>query len=291
MPKLVWDQVGEHFYETGVDHGVLYIPDATGAYATGVAWNGLTTVTESPTGAEGTAQYADNIKYLNLFSYEEFGGTVEAFTYPDEFAEFDGYAVPADGVFIGQQPRKPFGLCYRTRLGNDIEAAQYGYKLHMVYGAMASPSEKAYATINDSPEAIAFSWAITTTPVAVTGFAPTSLVVVDCTTVDPTTLQTLLDALYGDDSSGIAHLPMPDEIITMLGATTGPATGATAGTPGTWTPSGSTPPANAAGATSASIVASPSSAWTTGQYVQGSTAGSGGQMYWNGTAWTSGMAP
>jgi len=216
MPVLVWDQVGERTYETGVDHGVLYIPDATGVYAEGVSWNGLTTVTESPTGAESNAQYADNIKYLNLISAEEFGATLEAFTYPDEFAQFDGLAVPEDGVVVGQQPRKPFGLSYRTRLGNDVEGDQYGYKLHLVYGAVASPSEKAYNTINDSPEAIAFSWAISTTPVPVTGYSPTALIVVDSSVVDPAKLTLLEAELYGDGTTGVANLPMPDEVITLL---------------------------------------------------------------------------
>ena len=216
MPVLVWDQVGERTYETGVDHGVLYIPNASGVYAEGVSWNGLTTVTESPTGAESNAQYADNIKYLNLISAEEFGATLEAFTYPDEFAQFDGLAVPEDGVVVGQQPRKPFGLSYRTRLGNDVEGDQYGYKLHLVYGAIASPSEKAYNTINDSPEAIAFSWAISTTPVPVTDMSPTSLIVVDSSVVDPAKLTALETELYGDATAGTANLPMPDEVIALL---------------------------------------------------------------------------
>ena len=214
MPALVWDQVGERFYETGVDHGVLYVPDVNGDYTEGVAWNGLTSVSESPTGAESTAQYADNIKYLNLISAEEFGATIEAFTYPDEFAPFDGLAVPEPGVVVGQQPRKMFGLSYRTRLGNDIEGDEHGYKLHLVYGCVASPSEKAYNTINDSPEAITFSWEISTTPVPVTGLKPTSLIVVDSTVVDPTKLTALEDALYG--TTVAASLPMPDEVIAMF---------------------------------------------------------------------------
>ena len=216
MPVLVWDQVGERTYETGVDHGVLYIPDAAGVYAEGVAWNGLTTVTESPTGAESNAQYADNIKYLNLISAEEFGATLEAFTYPDEFAQFDGLGVPEDGVVVGQQPRKPFGLSYRTRLGNDVEGDSYGYKLHLVYGAVASPSEKAYNTINDSPEAITFSWAISTTPAPVTGMSPTSLLVIDSSVVDPAKLVLLETELYGDATLGVANLPTPDEVIALL---------------------------------------------------------------------------
>jgi hypothetical protein len=216
MPVLEWDKTGERFYETGVDHGVLYIPDVAGVYATGVAWNGLTTVTETPSGAEATPTYADNIKYLNLISLEQFGGTIEAYTYPDEFCQFDGLATPEDGVVLGQQPRKIFGLSYRTRLGNDTEAEQHGYKLHLVYGCYAAPSEKAYNTINDSPEAITFSWAITTTPVAVTGYKPTALVVVDSSVVDPAGLTALESALYGDGTTGVAHLPTPDAVIAMF---------------------------------------------------------------------------
>jgi hypothetical protein len=216
MPELVWDQVGERFYETGVDHGVLYIPDASGVYTTGVAWNGLTTVTESPTGAEANAQYADNIKYLNLISAEEFGATLEAFTFPEEFAQFDGLVVPSAGVYVGQQARKIFGLSYRTKHGNDVEGEDFGYKLHLVYGCNATPSEKAYNTINDSPEAIAFSWTISTTPAPVTGHKPTALIVVDSVNADPTALTTLETALYGDDTTGIAHLPTPDAVIAMF---------------------------------------------------------------------------
>lgn len=217
MPVLVWDQTGERLYETGVDHGVLYIPSAAGVYDTGVAWNGLTTVTETPSGAESNAQYADNIKYLNLISAEEFGATLEAFTYPPEFNEFDGLAVPAgDGLTIGQQPRKIFGLSYRTKVGNDVEGDSHGYKLHLVYGCSASPSERAYNTINDSPEAITFSWDITTTPAPVTGYSPTSLIVVDSTVADPTALTSLEAALYGDATIGVAHLPTPDEVIAMF---------------------------------------------------------------------------
>ena len=217
MPALVWDLVGDRYYETGVDHGVLYIPDAAGVYAEGVAWNGLVSVTESPTGAEATAQYADNIKYLNLISVEEFGATIEAFTYPPEWAQFDGLAVPTEGVFVGQQPRKMFGLSYRTRVGNDIEGDSYGYKLHLVYGAQAAPSEKAYNTINDSPEAITFSWEISTTPVPVTDLAPTSLIVIDSGLVDPAALTALEAELYGGVAA--ANLPSPDEVIAMFPAT------------------------------------------------------------------------
>jgi hypothetical protein len=215
MVALAWDLVGDRFYETGVDHGVLYTPDATGVYATGVAWNGLTSVSETPTGAESTAQYADNIKYLNLISVEEFGATLEAFTYPEEWAEFDGLGVPEPGVFVGQQPRKVFGLSYRTRVGNDLEGDAYGYKLHLVYGCQASPSEKAYNTINDSPEAITFSWEISTTPVPVTGFNPTSLIVIDSGIVAPADLALLEAELYGGAATE-ANLPTPDEVIAMF---------------------------------------------------------------------------
>jgi hypothetical protein len=215
MPALVWDVVGDRFYETGVDHGVLYIPDATGVYATGVAWNGLTTVTESPSGAEATAQYADNIKYLNLISAEEFGATIEAFTYPEEWAQFDGLATPDPGVFVGQQSRKMFGLSYRTRVGNDIEGDDFAYKLHLVYGCIASPSEKAYNTINDSPEAITFSWEVTTTPVPVTGYKPTSLIVIDSGIADATGLAALESQLYGDVVE-TANLPLPDDVLALF---------------------------------------------------------------------------
>ncbi|MET0786339.1 MAG: hypothetical protein ABWY25_06495 [Paenisporosarcina sp.] len=289
MPALVWDQVGDRFYETGIDHGVLYIPDAQGIYSSGVAWNGLTSVSETPSGAEPNAQYADNIKYLNLISVEEFGATLEAFTYPEEFAEFDGLGVPSQGVFVGQQPRKTFGLSYRTRVGNDLEGDQYGYKLHLVYGCIASPSEKAYNTINDSPEAITFSWTISTTPVPVTGFKPTALIVVDSGIVDAGALASLEALLYGDTLA--AALPLPDEVIAIFGGGGGAdATGATAGIPVTWTPGGSTAPSNAADANTKSVTASPNTAWTTGQYVQGTTAGASGEMYWSGSTWTSGRA-
>jgi hypothetical protein len=220
MAPLTWDQVGERFFETGVDRGVLYLPDpVSGDYDTGVAWNGLTTVTESPGGADSNPQYADNIKYLNLISAEEFGGTIEAFTYPDEFMECDGTAVPTPGVAVGQQGRRPFGLCYRTRLGNDLEGTDHGYRLHLVYGAQAAPSEKAYGTINDSPEAIAFSWDISTTPVPVAGtnLKPTALIVIDSTDVAPAALAALELALYGGPDAGDdPRLPHPDEVITMV---------------------------------------------------------------------------
>jgi len=284
MPALVWDQTGERFYETGVDHGVLYIPDETGVYNEGVAWNGLTSVTESPTGAEANAQFADNIKYLNLISAEEFGGTIEAFTYPDEFQQFDGLAVPTPGLVVGQQPRKTFGLSYRTRVGNDLEGDEYGYKLHLLYGCIASPSEKAYNTINDSPEAITFSWALSTTPAPVTGYKPTSLIVVDSSVVDAGALATLEAMLYGDTLT--ASLPTPDEVIEIFG-TGGTATGATAGTPGTFTPGGSAAPANFTALQASGITASPATAWTTGQYV---ALGDASHAHWDSAAWVAGPA-
>lgn len=215
MSKLVWDKTGERFYETGVKNGVLYPQAEGGTYPKGVPWNGLTAVTESPSGAEATPLYADDIKYLNLMSAEEFGATIEAYTYPDEFAECDGSASLAKGVSIGQQKRKTFGLAYKTVLGNDVDNNDYGYKLHIIYGATASPSEKAYATINDSPEAITFSWEVTTTPVNVTGFKPTSSIVIDSTKANPTKLAALEAKLFGDDSNE-AMLPLPDEIATLM---------------------------------------------------------------------------
>lgn len=224
--KLVWDKTGEHFYETGVKNGVLYPMSASGTYPKGVSWNGLTAITESPSGAEATALYADDIKYLNLMSNEEFGATVEAYTYPDEFAECDGSASLTEGVYIGQQARKTFGLCYRTTLGNDAKGNDYGYKLHIIYGAMASPSEKAYSTINDSPDAITFSWELSTTPVAVANFKPTASLTIDSTKVDHAKLTALEEILYGKDGTGEDHttgavdprLPLPDEIATLMKA-------------------------------------------------------------------------
>ena len=216
MAKLVWDQTGERLYETGVKHGVLYIKN-NGKYEGGVAWNGLTAVTESPSGAEATPLYADDIKYLNLISNEEFGATVEAYTYPDEFAECDGSASIATGVYFGPRNRKPFGLCYTTVLGNDEETNNYGYKLHLIYGAVASPSEKGYATINDSPEAITFSWEINTTPENVTGFKPTASIVIDSTKADKAKLTALEAILYGSESEP-PRLPLPDEIATLMTA-------------------------------------------------------------------------
>lgn len=220
MAKLVWDKTGEHLYETGVDHGVLYFPDQTGAYKNGVAWNGLISVSESPSGAEATGQYADNIKYLNLISAEEFGATIEAYTYPEEFEACNGNKelVDASGVYIGQQARSVFGFCYRTMIGNDTDGQDHGYKLHLVYGCQVSPSEKAYQTINDSPEALTFSWELSTTPVNVTGKKPTALLVIDSTKVDSTKLAKIEAKLYGDESSTGAVLPTPDEIAGILSA-------------------------------------------------------------------------
>lgn len=219
MAAIVWDKSGERTYETGIDHGVLYLYNKeTHAYDNGVAWNGLTAVTESPSGAEASAQYADNIKYLNMVSAEEFSATIEAFVYPDEFSECDGTAEVIPGVKIGQQNRNTFGLAYRTVFGNDTDANDYGYKLHLIYGALAAPSEKAYATINDSPEAISFSWEVSTTPVNVSGLKPTSLLVIDSTKVNKTKLQALEKVLYGsaDKTGANPRLPMPDEVVNML---------------------------------------------------------------------------
>lgn len=214
---LSWDGVGEKLYESGVDHGVLYLPNASGVYDTGFAWNGLVSVTESPTGAEPNKQYADNIVYLNLLSAEEFGGTIEAFTYPDEFGVCDGSVEPEPGVLVGQQARKSFGLAFRTKIGNDVDGADHGYKIHLVYGALVSPSEKAYTTINESPEAITLSWEFTTTPAPVTGYRPTSLIVIDSTKVDPADLAALEAILYGDTTGPVQpKLPTPDEVITLL---------------------------------------------------------------------------
>ena len=215
MAKIKWDETGEKIYETGVKNGVLYLPNETGEYVKGVAWNGLTAVTESPSGAESTPLYADDIKYVELFSAEEFGATLECYTYPDEFAECDGSAEVTPGVIIGQQNRKTFGLCYRTTLGNDVKGNEFGYKLHLIYGAKASPSEKSYSTINDSPEAITFSYEITTTPVNVTGHKPTASLTINSTKVEPTKLQALEALLYGGDSTE-AKLPLPDEVINLL---------------------------------------------------------------------------
>lgn len=218
MAKLVWDAVGERAFETGVDHGVLYLPDAGGAYVSGVAWNGLTTVTEKPSGAAPNAQYADNMKYLNLVSSEEFAADIEAFTYPDEFAQFDGLALPTPGIAVGQQSRRSFGLCYRTLLGDDVNGDEAGHKLHLVYGCSAAPSQKAYQSINNSPAAIKFVWALTTTPVAVPNLKPSSVITVDSTKVNATTLAALERILYGDVGVDPA-LPLPGTIISMFSGT------------------------------------------------------------------------
>lgn len=223
MSRLAWDKVGERFFETGIDRGVLYIPDSAGVYGTGVSWNGLTAVTETPSGAESNKQYADNIVYLNLISAEEFGATIEAFTYPVEFAQFDGAVVlgATKGLTLGQQNRRVFGLSYRTRIGNDLTGTDHGYKLHLVYGCQASPSERNYATINDSPEALAFSWELTTTPAAAAGYKPVSLITVDSTKVAAADLTKLENALWGTDAAGttaatLPRLPLPAEVISMF---------------------------------------------------------------------------
>lgn len=215
MAKIVWDESGKRFYETGVKNGVLYVQDESGNYPKGVAWNGLTAVTESPSGAEATELYADDMKYLEIRSAETFGATIEAYTYPEEFEVCDGSAAIAKGVNAGQQDRKPFGLCYRTVVGNDVQGNALGYKLHLIYGAVASPSEKAYSTINDSPEAITFSWEVTTTPVNLDGFKPTACITIDSTKVESTKLAELEKKLFGDTSTE-AQLPLPNEIKQMF---------------------------------------------------------------------------
>lgn len=215
MAEIKWDQVGERKYETGVDHGVLYLPNSSGEYVDGVAWNGLVSVTQSPSGAEATAQYADNIKYLNLVSAEEYGATIEAFTYPDEFAQCDGTAQLAPGVLIGQQSRKTFGMSFRTLVGNDVDGTDHGYKLNLMYGALAAPTEKAYTTVNDSPEAITFSWEVTTTPVEVPGFKPTALLTIDSTQVPSAQLKALEDILYGTAGTD-PRMPLPAEVMSIF---------------------------------------------------------------------------
>lgn len=217
MAKLKWDQTGEKLYETGTDRGVLFPMGDAGTYENGVAWNGLTAVNQSPSGAEPTPLYADNIKYLELMSNENFGFSIEAYTYPDEFAACNGEAELATGVSIGQQARKAFGMTYRSIIGNDVKNNEYGYKIHLIYGAKAAPSEKAYATVNDSPEAMTLSWECTTTPVEVEGFKPTAYVCIDSTKVDSTKLKALEDKLYGTESEEAA-LPMPAELVTMFAA-------------------------------------------------------------------------
>lgn len=213
--KLAWDETGKRYYETGVKMGVLYNKGADGTYTKGVAWNGLITITESPSGAENTSIYADDIEYLSLTSAEKCGLTIEAFTYPDEFGECDGSAEVAEGVFIAQQTRKGFGLCYRTVLGNDTEYNDYGYKLHLVYGCKAAPSEKAHNTINESPDTITFSWEVSTTPIPVAGRKPSALITIDSTKVNAAKLKALEDILYGTEANE-PRLPLPDEVITLL---------------------------------------------------------------------------
>lgn len=219
---LAWDQTGERYYETGVDRGVLFLLDSGGTYSNGVAWNGLTTVSENPTGGEPTALYADNIKYLNLMSAEEYEGSIEAYTYPDEFTECDGSAAIADGVYVGQQTRKTFGLAYRTKIGNDVAGQDLGYKIHLVYGCLASPSEKSYETINDDPDAIQFSWDITTTPVSVSGGKPTATVVIDSTKVDADDLAAFEAVIYGTGGTNGTDpsLPLPDAVAEYFGGGT-----------------------------------------------------------------------
>lgn len=224
MSRLVWDAVGERFYETGVSNAVLFPMGVGGVYDAGVPWNGITAINESPSGAEASPLYADNIKYLNLISTEEFGASVEAYTYPDEFAECDGSAELAQGVRIGQQTRKQFGLCYKTAKGNDVDGTDHGYILHIIYGCQAAPSEKGYSTINDSPDAITFSWEISTTPVNVTGKKPTASLTIDSTQADPTKLKALEDILYGTNAgpegtpeATVSRLPLPNEIATLMG--------------------------------------------------------------------------
>lgn len=216
MTKLNWDVQGERYYETGVSKGVLY-PFKEGKYSKGVAWNGLTAVNESPSGAEPTPLYADNIKYLNLLSNEEFAATVEAYTYPDEFAECDGSAELATGVSVGQQKRIPFGMSYVTKIGNDTDGQDYGYKIHLIYGALAKPSQKNYATINDNPEAITFSWELSTTPVAVPNLKPTACITIDSTKVGSDKLKKIEDKLYGTESEE-ATLPTPTELAALIAA-------------------------------------------------------------------------
>lgn len=215
MARLVFDEVGARFFETGVKNGVIYLQEDDGSYGNGVPWNGLTGVTESPSGGEATPLYADDIKYVTLRSAEEFNATVEAYTYPTEFEQCDGSAALAEGVTIGQQARRAFGLCYRTAVGNDIQGQDLGYKIHIIYGCTVAPSEKSYTTINDSPEAITFSWELSSTPAPVTGYNPTSTVVIDSTKVDSSKLSAIEDVLYGTTDKE-ATLPTPDELIELL---------------------------------------------------------------------------
>lgn len=218
MPRLEWDKVGERLYETGVDQGVLYVQDETGAYPEGVAWSGLRSVSESPSGAEPSPLYADNIKYLNLLSTEEFAATIGAYYSPEEFDACDGTATLAEGVTIGQQKRKTFGLCYRTKIGNDIDGDEHGYKIKIIYGALAKPSQKEYQTVNNDPSAIELSWEVSTTPVKVTGMKPTATLEIDSTKIESAKLKALEDVLYGTGENK-ARLPLPDEIKTLVGVT------------------------------------------------------------------------
>ena len=215
MAKLVWNEAGKRLYETGVDRGVLYVSNGSGGYKKGVVWNGLVSVNESPSGAEATPLYAGNVKYVELMSNEEFGASIEAYTYPEEFEQCDGSAELADGITIGQQPRKSFGLCYRTKIGNDTAGDEHGYKIHLIYGAKAAPTEKSYTTINDSPEAITFSWEITTTPIEVAGHKPTATLTIDSTKVKPDKLEAIEKKLYGDTATE-ATLPTPAEILALI---------------------------------------------------------------------------
>lgn len=215
MAKLVWNEAGKRLYETGVDRGVLYVSNGSGGYKKGVVWNGLVSVNESPSGAEATPLYAGNVKYVELMSNEEFGASIEAYTYPEEFEQCDGSAELADGITIGQQPRKSFGLCYRTKIGNDTAGDEHGYKIHLIYGAKAAPTEKSYTTINDSPEAITFSWEITTTPIEVAGHKPTATLTIDSTKVQPDKLEAIEKKLYGDTATE-ATLPTPAEILALI---------------------------------------------------------------------------
>lgn len=216
MPRLEWDKVGERLYETGVDQGVLYVQDETGAYPEGVAWSGLRSVSESPSGAEPSPLYADNIKYLNLLSNEEFAATIGAYYSPEEFDACDGTATLTKGVTVGQQKRKTFGLCYRTKIGNDIDGYDHGYKIKIIYGALAKPSQKEYQTVNNDPSAIELSWEVSTTPVKVTGMKPTATLEIDSTKIEPAKLKALEDVLYGTGENK-ARLPLPDEIKTLVG--------------------------------------------------------------------------
>ena len=215
MAKLVFNNVGERLFETGVKNGVLYVMGEDGTYENGVVWNGLTAVTESPSGAETTPLYADDVKYVVIYAAEEFGATVEAYTYPEEFEECDGSASIFEGITIGQQTRKSFGMCYKTSVGNDVQGQDFGYKIHIIYGAKAAPSEKSYSTINDSPEAVTFSWELSTVPVPVEGFNPTATMVIDSTRVPAEKMTLIENKLYGTESEE-ATLPLPNEILALL---------------------------------------------------------------------------